>query len=74
MSRQIDETLQSKALILDITVDIVDGKQLKKAKRLNAFDTATSEQLYTTGEALAGLVEAMSVNFKVNEMTLLLEA
>ena len=73
MSRQIDETLQSKALILDITVDIVDGKQLKKAKRLNAFDTATSEQLYTTGEALAGLIEAMLVKFKVNEMTLLQE-
>lgn len=73
MSRQIEETLQSKALILDIIVDIVDGKQVKKAKRLSAFDNATNEQLYTTGEALAGLVEAMTVNFKVNEMTLLLE-
>lgn len=73
MPRQIEETLQSKALILDITVEIVDGKPVKKAKRLNAFDTATSEQLYTTGEALAGLIEAMYTNFKVNEMTLLQE-
>ena len=73
MSRIIEETLQSKALILDITVDIVDGKQVKKSKRLNAFDSATNEQLYITGEALAGLIEAMYTDFKVNEMTLLQE-